>query len=362
MLAARPKLRPFVLFALFAFTLVSGASLSGQQAPTSNVIGVLQLERGSFPSERVEVKLESSGILVGQTFSDDEGRFAFNQVLGGVYHLVIDDPNYLPVEQTLQFDPSFPMNMVLNIYLQPRKGSNNGESRVNDGAGSRLQTGGGQAADKTDSKRGVNPYTVSVADYNRHFPHDAVKEFEKGAEALRKNKLDDARKHYEKALNIAPNFYPARNDLGTVYLQKRDFQGAQDQFQQVIKENPNDPDAYFNLANVRLLIEDYDGGLNLVSQGLAKLPNAPQGLFIEGSLYRHLGKYPEAERCLRDAIKADPTLANAHLELANLYRQEDDRRDLTAELQTFLKLYPNNPLCPQVKNALQKLSSARPVN
>jgi tetratricopeptide (TPR) repeat protein len=212
------------------------------------------------------------------------------------------------------------------------------------------------------TQKGSNPYLTSVADYNRHYPHDAVKEFEKGAEALRKNKLDDARKHYEKALKIAPNFYPARNDLGTVYLQKREFAGAQEQFQQVVLENPNDPSAYFNLANVHLLIQDYDGGLAFVNQGLSKMPNAPNGLFIEGALYRHIGKYPEAERCLRDAIKGDPTLANAHLELANLYREEQDRSAMVAELQTFLKLYPNNPMCPQVKNALQKLGGAKPAN
>ena len=106
-----------------------------------------------------------------------------------------------------------------------------------------------------------------------------------------------------------------------------------------------------------LLSQQFQEGLDYVNRGLAKEPNSGTGLFIQGSLYRHLGRMPEAERSLRNSLQADPTLANAHLELVNLYRQQENRGAVVAELQAFLKLYPNNPIAPRVKNMLVKLGA-----
>jgi len=66
----------------------------------------------------------------------------------------------------------------------------------------------------------------------------------------------------------------------------------------------------------------------------------------------------EAEQSLRDALQYDPSLAMAHLELVNLYRQEENRPLIIAELESFLKLYPGNPMAPKVREALQRLTVA----
>src|SRR5205814_948240 len=145
----------------------------------------------------------------------------------------------------------------------------------------------------------------------KRFPKDAVKEFNRGGESQRKGKLDEAAKHYLRCIALAADFFPAHNDLGTIYLQKADFPSARKEFEEVVKANPNDASAYFNLANVSLLSQQFQEGLDYVNRGLAKEPNSGTGLFIQGSLYRHLGRMPEAERSLRNSLQADPTLANA---------------------------------------------------
>jgi hypothetical protein len=58
---------------------------------------------------------------------------------------------------------------------------------------------------------------------------------------------------------------------------------------------------------------------------------------------------------LRQALAADPALSRAHLELVNLYRQQERKADLVAELQAFLRLFPSDPLAPRVKETLFKL-------
>jgi tetratricopeptide (TPR) repeat protein len=75
---------------------------------------------------------------------------------------------------------------------------------------------------------------------------------------------------------------------------------------------------------------------------------------------RQVGRFIDAERVLRHALDADPSLARAHLELVNLYRQQNRKEDVITELQTFLKLFPSDPLAPQVKETLVRLGVAVP--
>ena len=205
---------------------------------------------------------------------------------------------------------------------------------------------------------GNNPYLVNSADFAKRYSKDALKVFDKAGESMRKGKLDEAISRYHKAISLAPDLYPAHNDLGTAYMQKQDFSDARSEFEQVVKLNPSDASAYLNLANVELLTGNYQQGLGFLNQGLSKQPGSGFAYFIEGSLFRHLGKLMEAEQALHQALQMDPSLAMAHLELVNLYRQEENRPLVIAELESFLKLYPANPMAPKVREALQKLTVA----
>ncbi len=111
-----------------------------------------------------------------------------------------------------------------------------------------------------------------------------MKEFDAGVKADNHHKPDDAIRHYEKALLIAPDFYPACNNLGTAYLNKGSYAAAEEQFKHAIRLNSNDAAAYFNLGNLHYLTHHYDEGLNWVDQGLNKEPSSAFGHFLKGSL------------------------------------------------------------------------------
>jgi len=285
------------------------------------------------------IELQLRGSPISTIYSDDEGRFGFYSLPANEYRVVVRDEHFEPVDLRVDINPTFTMNNVVRITMRPRQTENQQSS---------------------PNVAGGNPYLVNPEEYTKHFPKDAVKEFKKGGKSSSEGDLDAAIKHYSKALALAPGFYPAHNDLGSVYLKKRDFSSAAQEFQKAMQENPSDANAYFNLANVLLLTQHYPEGASFVTEGLSKQPNSATGLFIQGSLDRRLGKLREAEQSLRDALKADPGLANAHLELVNLYRQEENRPLIVAELNAFLKLYPTNPMVPKVKEALQKLEAKTP--
>ena len=56
-------------------------------------------------------------------------------------------------------------------------------------------------------------------------------------------------------------------------------------------------------------------------------------------------------------MELDPKLAKAHLALVNLYLRQKRNPEAEGELQAFLKILPNDPLAPKVREVLKKLQS-----
>src|SRR5262249_12862315 len=149
-------------------------------------------------------------------------------------------------------------------------------------------------------------------EYRRHFPKKALKEFDKGVEADERGKRDDALRHYERAIDIAPSFYPAHNNIGSNLLSKSDFPEAERHFKEAIKLNQSDPEAHLNLANLYLTQKHYELALQSVQEGIRRDPNSAFGQFLLGAIHERLGRFVEAERALRAALALSPLMSRAH--------------------------------------------------
>jgi Flp pilus assembly protein TadD len=336
--AMRPYLKPLsrlpaLLF--LSFVLVFSPRASGQAAGGS-ISGQLQIIRGNFPKEAVLVSLVARGATVGTMYADNEGHFGFSNLSGNIYHLVINDQNYLPVDETVVIDPTTPIR-ILTIRLSPRDKA-------------KASSDGGVS--------GGNPYLTSAANYNKPLPAPARKEFQAALKSDQQHKPEDAIKHYQKALEIAPDFYPARNNLGTTLLNTHQYDEAEQQFKEVIKTNPSDAAAYFNLGNLYLLTHREQEAMQWVNQGLNDQPDSAFGQFLKGAISVREGNAATAETSLRRSLQIDPTMAKAHLELVNLYLQQDRQTDAIGELKVFLKSFPRDPLVPQVKKVLDRLQGS----
>jgi len=316
--------------ALFVFPVLVTAQVSG-----GSIAGQVRVSPGTELPSPVLISLESRGAVVNTVYTDGEGRFGFNGLPGNIYQIKIDDEAYFPASETISIDPETTSVRMLNIFLNPRN------------------------ADKSDSRAvtGGNPHLTSSADLKKLFPRPAIKEFDAGVKADARHEPDDAIRHYEKALKIAPDFYPACNNLGTAYLNKGSYAAAEEQFQHAIRLNSNDAAAYFNLGNLHYLTHHYDEGLNWVNQGLNKEPSSAFGHFLKGSLISASGDSVQAEKELQRSLDLDPKLGKAHLALVNLYLRQKQNKEAVAELQAFLKILPNDPLAPKVREVLKKLQS-----
>jgi len=313
------------------------------QVENGTIAGRITVARGSFPPDRIQVTLQTRGIIVNQVWTDDEGKFVFHDLPGNLYHVIIGDEKYEPYEEDVKLNPHINPTNILTIRITPK-------APVKPDAPPLAAAGG-------------NPYLVDLAEYEKQFPRKAVKEFEKGVKGQASGEASDAVRHFQASLKLAPDFYPAHNNLGTIYLSQTKFAAAQEEFEAVLRLKQSDTQAYFNLGNVFLLTGHYDDCLRMVEEGLRKQPNSGFGQFLLGSVYGRMGKLPEAERALHDAILFDPSLSRAYLEMVNLYVREKRTTEAIGELKFFIKSFPADPLVPKAHQVLSRLEgSIQPVS
>ena len=329
------RLRPFLLVVL---ALLLPGSLVAQQQLTAKIIGQIRIAAGDFPPRQILVELQLHGATIDSAYADSEGRFGFGNLTTGEYHVVINDETYYPVDERASVNPDWSPFTMVQIVLRLRE-----EKKKADPMGARASGG--------------NPYLVDPADYNKRIPKKALKEYERGVNAERKGNHDEAIAHYQSALKIAPEYYPAHNNLGSLYLSKADFKSAEEQFQETVRLDQNDAQAYFNLGNVFLLKGQFTRAEAAVSSGLQRRPDSAFGHFLQGCLDVRTGKLPQAEKNLRTALQLDSTMWQAHLQLVSLYLQQQQRQQAITELQAFLKAFPSVPAVPKAKDLLYRLQN-----
>jgi tetratricopeptide (TPR) repeat protein len=328
--------RGWFLFGLLTLIAIP-SQLRAQQNQLGKIIGSVRVVKGDFPAHPVLISLEMRGSPIGNAYCDDQGRFGFYNLIANDYRVLVDDDAYEPFSEIVQVDPqSTPTNFV-QVALVPRPNAKK------DPLPGRVQ--------------GSNPYLIDPAEYYRQFPKKTVKEFEKGIDADHKGNADGAIQHYEKALSDSPNFYPAHNNLGSLYLARQNFEAAQTHFEAALKTNQNDVEAYFNLANVLLMTKRYPDAEHEITEGLQRRPDSAFGHFLQGLLYSRTARPELAEKSLQSALQFDPKMPQAYLQLVNLYLQQNRAPDAIAELEAYLKVFPDSQFSPKARESLKRLQT-----
>jgi Tfp pilus assembly protein PilF len=317
-------------------SLVLTSQIRAQQGNSlGKIIGIIRVSRGDFPQYPVLVSLEMRGSPINSTYTDGQGRFGFYSLVANEYTITVNDESYEPFSETVNVNPeTSPMNFA-QVVLVARANAKK------DSLPGRVE--------------GSNPYLVDPAAYYSHFPKKTLKEFDKGRDADQKSNHDEAIQHYLKALEYSPDFYPAHNNLGTIYLSRQNFDAAEIQFEAALKANQNDGQAHFNLANVLVLTQHYSDAEREIDEGLQRRPDSAFGKFLQGLVYTHTEHPDLAEKSLQSALQLDPRMSQAYLQLVNLYLQQKRTPEAIAELEAYLKAFPDSPLSAKARETLKRL-------
>jgi len=325
-------------FLVASLSLSLSCPLHAQLQQFGRIVGQIRVLRGDSPGRRILVELQHRGAAMDSVYADSQGHFGFANLPGGEYHVIVNDETYFPADERVNVNPDVNPYTMVQIILRPHENVNK-----DDPMGARASGG--------------NPYLVDPSDYSKRFPKKALKEYERGVDAEHKGKHDEAIAHYLGALKIAPDYYPAHNNLGSLYLGKADFKAAEEQFQETVRLDQNEAQAYFNLGNVLMLIGHYPAAEAALSSGLQRRPDSAFGHFLQGCLDVRTGKLQEGEKNLRAALQLDSTMWQAHLQLVGLYLKQQQRQLAIAELQAFLKAFPSVPSVPKARGLLHRLQN-----
>lgn len=303
---------------------------SGQVS--GNIHGVLRVDYGDPPQQRVLIKLQLHGQVVSSAYPDAQGRFEFDALDLNYYHLIIEHQDYYPVDELLQGN-------AVEVNLVPRTSPPREDPLPKEVSGS-------------------NPHIVDLNEYTKHFPKNAIQEYRRGLKAQKHGKDRAAIRHYEKTIEIAPDFYPALNNLGGLYLSDGDFAAAQREFERALQNNRNAPEPYFNLAYINLLRKNYGRAEQDTRQGLQRQPRSAFGQFVLGATLSRTGRQKEAEQAFLQSLELDHTISKAHLELVCIFLTQQRTKEAIEHLKLFLKIAPNDFLALKAQALLARLQTS----
>lgn len=211
---------------------------------------------------------------------------------------------------------------------------------------------GAVVLNRTEKPKGL---TLSATIYKA--PPNARKAFEKGLEAERKEKLAEAGKYFEQAVEIYPRFTNAWFELGAVLQQQGQDDAAGNAYNQATSIDSKFLPPYLSLASLAFKehkwtevliltghIVDLDP-MNHVSGYILDLDpmDYAEAYFYDAAANFNLNRFEDAEKSALKAERLDlrTRFPQLHLLLAKIFARKDKYAAAISEIQTYLDLAPN---------------------
>jgi Tfp pilus assembly protein PilF len=213
--------------------------------------------------------------------------------------------------------------------------------------------------------------TLSATPYMA--PKEARKAYENGLAAEKKSNLPGARKYFEAAVAIYPNYASAWYQLGHILQAQNEKDSARSAFTQATTIDKRFLPPYLSLATMAYEDQDWNTLLALTDHILALDPlnqtaatgvivdldtvNCADAYFYNAAANYHLKKFGAAEK---SALKAErialpANFPEVHLLLAAIYVQKNDSSSAISELKNYLELAPHATNAGQVRAKLAEL-------
>ena len=318
-----------------------------------------------------------------QVYSDNQGGFSME--LGGVTTTVLDATGESDARENRT--SAKPDSATLGV---PRRDLVNCELRASLGGFrsrsvqlmeitpslNRLEVGT-IVLERTKKVRGL---TLSAAPYQA--PDNARRAYVKGLEAVRHEKLTEARQHFEQAVKLYPKYTSAWFELGAVLRREKENEAARDAFLQSTALDSKFLPPYISLASMAFQDRDWKQVLGLTRHILSLDPlnyskisghvidldsvDYAEAYFYDAAANFQLNRINEAEKSALQAERLDlrPRFPQLHLLLADIFARQDNNARAIEELNIFLATVPqgrNADLARERLATLEKASAAAPA-
>ena len=195
--------------------------------------------------------------------------------------------------------------------------------------------------------------TISLA-----APKDARKAFEKGMDQARRQKLDDAMKNYQKAVEVYPKYSAAWFELGKLQVAKGQAAAAHQSFDAAVEADPKYLNPYLELSRLALGAKNWRELADVTGHAVKLDPfDYPQQFFFNSLANYYLQNMDAAEESARAAEKLDtghhyPQVS--HL-LGIILAQHQDYTGAAGEMRDYLQFAPDAADAATVRGQLDQL-------
>jgi len=184
--------------------------------------------------------------------------------------------------------------------------------------------------------------TISLEELNHKPPKEALREADRGDMALREKKYDKAIAHFERCLEIDPEFAAIRQALANLYLCRHDDGHAVTHLEALLRQRATSAWAWGNLSAVRFRLGRIAEAEAAARRTLALDERHQIGRYILGVSLVAQGR--NTEEALDDLRVTWDSFPGGHLAAANILASRGDIPGARKQLEAFLSTNPHGDI------------------
>lgn len=148
---------------------------------------------------------------------------------------------------------------------------------------------------------------------------------------------------YHEILSLNAESAEADMLAGEAEDEMRNHAAAIEQFRAAVNADPKEPNVHFGLGYLLWTQNQFEEAANEFQAELVNVPDHPQALAFLADSDMQLNHAAEAMPLIQKALKIDPDVPRAHLDLGILYADAGKREDAVREFKTAARLSPEDP-------------------
>jgi tetratricopeptide (TPR) repeat protein len=292
---------------------------------------ILANERNAGPYLQVRLMEGSSDAVVGTTYTNDIGQADFISIAVGVYHVRVSGDGIQTTDSdTFEVDNR---KVTQAQYVTVRQLAESGPKPLSSHSG-----------------------MVSAADLN--IPPKARKEVDKANEAMSEQNWKKSLEHLNKAIELAPNYATAYNNLGVLYAKMNDLPHEEEALKKAVSLGDHFAPPFVNYGKLCLQQKNFPQAETLLLKAVSVEPNNVESLMLLADaqyMNRHFEAAIVSAQQSHSAAAEHPSFV--HYIAARAYQQENRQKDALAEFQKFLIEEPKGPRADHVRGDIAKIEA-----
>lgn len=183
----------------------------------------------------------------------------------------------------------------------------------------------------TQKEYSVASNSLSASDY-----------FQRGYNAYEIKDLDNAILNYEQAIELAPNYIQAYNNLGVAYEHKGETAKAIPLYEKAIELNPQLSVAYNNLGNIYCVKGEIDKAISFFEKAVELDPKYSEAYNGLGNAYQEKGDIDKAIPQYEKAIELNPNYSEAYNDMGLAYYHQGNLDKAIPSIEKAIDLNPED--------------------